>query len=116
MRNPKDVITSFFHFHQLFRVCEFKGDMELFAQYFMDDKRIEFEFNISNGKSTLNLIIWLIYFSVMFSPYFRHVLELSQNTCREISHDLAFVEQFLDCYRGKTAGGKVCTLSTRLCS
>ena len=75
MRNPKDVITSFFHFHQLFRVCEFKGDMELFAQYFMDDKRIEFEFNISNGKSTLNLITWLIYFSVMFSPYFRHVLE-----------------------------------------
>ena len=27
---------------------------------------------------------------------------LSQNACREISHDLAFVEQFLDCYRGKT--------------
>jgi len=39
VRNPKDVITSFFHFHKLFRVCEFTGDMELFAQYFMDDMR-----------------------------------------------------------------------------
>ena len=40
VRNPKDVITSFFHFHKLFRVCEFTGDMELFAQYFMDDMRM----------------------------------------------------------------------------
>ena len=32
---------------------------------------------------------------------------LSQNACREISHDLAFVKQFLDCYREKTAGDKV---------
>ena len=47
--------------------------------------------------------------------YILIVLALSQNACRELSHDLAFVEHFLDCYRGETASGKVCTLSTRLC-
>ena len=39
-RNPKDVITSYFYFHILLKICEFTGDMEQFAEYFMDDKRI----------------------------------------------------------------------------
>ena len=73
MRNPKDVITSFFHFHKLFRVCEFNGDMELFAQYFMDDMR-KHNLIICTQLNIINIFIKCNYL-VMFSPYFRHVLE-----------------------------------------
>ena len=57
MRNPKDVITSFFHFHKLFRVCEFNGDMELFAQYFMDDMRNTWLNNLNSIKYKLFLLL-----------------------------------------------------------
>ena len=37
-RNPKDVILSYFHYHKLFRVQQFNGNLESFADYFMTDK------------------------------------------------------------------------------
>lgn len=37
-RNPKDAIVSFFYFHKLVKLCTFTGDMEQFAEYFMDNK------------------------------------------------------------------------------
>ncbi|KZS03672.1 Sulfotransferase family cytosolic 1B member, partial [Daphnia magna] len=49
-RNPKDVIVSFFHHHQLMEIHGFSGDVETFAQYFMDDE-------------------------LMFSPFFPHILD-----------------------------------------
>ena len=54
----------------------------------------------------------IVYYRNISKSIDHTVIQLSQNACREISHDLAFV----DCYRGKTADGKVCTLPTRLCS
>ena len=39
-RNPKDTILSFYFFYRLMKVLDFQGDIELFAQYFMQDKRI----------------------------------------------------------------------------
>ena len=55
VRNPKDVITSYFHFHKLFRVCEFNGDMELFAHYIMDDMRNFDYFYPNNSDDSLAL-------------------------------------------------------------
>ena len=37
-RNPKDVIVSYFHHHKLFVEHDFKGNMEEFAEYFMNDE------------------------------------------------------------------------------
>ena len=39
-RNPKDVIVSYFHHHQLFKAHMFTGDLERFAQYFMEDEGV----------------------------------------------------------------------------
>ncbi|XP_046451193.1 luciferin sulfotransferase-like isoform X2 [Daphnia pulex] len=50
VRHPKDVIVSYFHHHKLFNRHGFLGDVELFAQYFMNDE-------------------------VYYSPYFPHVLD-----------------------------------------
>jgi len=37
-RNPKDVIVSYFYHHRLFVFYKFKGDLEQFAEYFIQDK------------------------------------------------------------------------------
>jgi len=38
-RNPKDVIVSYFHHHQIVSVQNFTSDIEKFAEYFMNDER-----------------------------------------------------------------------------
>ena len=37
-RNPKDVIVSYFHHHKLFVRHTFKGDIQEFAEYFINDE------------------------------------------------------------------------------
>ncbi len=37
-RNPKDAIVSFFYFHKLVKFIYFTGEMDKFAEYFMDNK------------------------------------------------------------------------------
>ncbi len=37
-RNPKDVIVSFFYHQKRLKPFGFTGDLELFANYFMEDK------------------------------------------------------------------------------
>lgn len=69
-RNPKDVIVSFFYHHQLMELHKFTGDVEKFAQYFMDDE----------GKACALLFPTYHYltspfFVVMFSPFFAHILD-----------------------------------------
>ena len=49
-RNPKDVIVSFYHHHTLIKAHDFKGNVEEFAQYFMDDE-------------------------ILYSPFFPHILD-----------------------------------------
>ena len=39
-RNPKDTIVSFYHHHKLIKGHGFRGTVEQFAQYFMDDEGI----------------------------------------------------------------------------
>ena len=39
-RNPKDVIVSYYFHHKLIKLQGYTGDMEQFAQFFMDDERI----------------------------------------------------------------------------
>ncbi len=39
-RNPKDVIVSFFYHHKLMKMQGFVGELENFADYFMQDKGI----------------------------------------------------------------------------
>lgn len=39
-RNPKDVIVSYFFHHKLIKIHGFSGDIEQFAQFFMDDEGI----------------------------------------------------------------------------
>lgn len=48
-RNPKDAIVSFYFHHKLIKIHDYTGDVEEFAQYFMDDE-------------------------IMYSPYFPHIL------------------------------------------
>lgn len=37
-RNPKDVIVSYYFHHKLIKIHGFEGNMEEFAQYFMNDE------------------------------------------------------------------------------
>lgn len=37
-RNPKDAIVSFYYHHKLLKIHNYTGDLEDFAQYFMDDE------------------------------------------------------------------------------
>ncbi len=37
-RNPKDAIVSFCYHHKLIKTHDYKGDLEEFANYFMDDE------------------------------------------------------------------------------
>jgi hypothetical protein len=37
-RNPKDAIVSFYHHHKLITLHDYQGNLEEFAQYFMDDE------------------------------------------------------------------------------
>nr|CAH0102989.1 unnamed protein product [Daphnia galeata] len=39
-RNPKDVIVSYYHHNKLFTFHDYKGDLEEFAQYLMDDETV----------------------------------------------------------------------------
>jgi len=50
VRNPKDVIVSYFHHHRLIDLHAYKGDIEKFADYFMNDE-------------------------VYYAPFFGHILE-----------------------------------------
>jgi len=68
-RNPKDVIVSFFHHHRLFYLHEYTGDIDKFAEYFMNDEGncMHPELTVSSEANFL--------FSVYYSPFFAHVLE-----------------------------------------
>ena len=47
-RNPKDVIVSYYHHHnKLIKHHGYKGTLEHFAQYFMDDE-CKFRYTIPN--------------------------------------------------------------------
>jgi hypothetical protein len=48
-RNPKDVIVSYFYHHKLIEFHNFTGDVEKFAQYFMDDERNLHNFKMNNA-------------------------------------------------------------------
>lgn len=38
-RNPKDVIVSYYFLYKLYKVVhDYQGDLELFAEYFMNDE------------------------------------------------------------------------------
>ena len=37
-RNPKDVIVSYYYYHKLMDYQQYTGNIETFAQYFIDDK------------------------------------------------------------------------------
>lgn len=37
-RNPKDVIVSYYYFHKMMDFTKFTGDLDTFAEYFMEDK------------------------------------------------------------------------------
>lgn len=39
-RNPKDVIVSYYYHHKLLKMHGFQGDLEEFAEYFMNDEGI----------------------------------------------------------------------------
>ncbi len=54
-RNPKDVIVSYFHHHKLIQFHNFTEDVEKFAQYFMDDERNLYYFQIDILKRTVVL-------------------------------------------------------------
>lgn len=48
-RNPKDALVSFFYFHKLVKLCNYTGEMEQFADYFMNNKRkLNFSAPVSN--------------------------------------------------------------------
>ena len=49
-RNPKDALVSYFHHHKLFKIQEFSGDIEEFAECFMKNQ-------------------------VFYAPYFKHIME-----------------------------------------
>ena len=53
-RNPKDVIVSYYFHHKLIKLQGYTGDMEQFAQFFMDDERI-----IYNYTSNEQLVIFI---------------------------------------------------------
>ena len=38
-RNPKDAIVSFYYFHQMVKFFQFNGNLEQFAEYFIQNKR-----------------------------------------------------------------------------
>ncbi|KAI9555126.1 hypothetical protein GHT06_017641 [Daphnia sinensis] len=70
-RNPKDVIVSYFHHHQLMEVHGFVGDVETFAQYFMDDERMDC--SIHSNVPLFN--VWLNFFFSHVFPLFPHILD-----------------------------------------
>ena len=52
-RNPKDVIVSFYYHHKLIKAHDYKGDLDTFAEYFINDE-------------------------VDYSPFFPHILDAWQ--------------------------------------
>lgn len=70
-RNPKDVMVSYYFHHKLFKAYGFRGDLETFVQYFMDDEGFPF---IEINLNYLNLSILNLYL-VMYSPYFPHIID-----------------------------------------
>jgi len=50
VRNPKDVIVSYFHHHKIINFHNFTGDIDKFAEYFMNDE-------------------------VYYAPFFGHILD-----------------------------------------
>jgi hypothetical protein len=82
-RNPRDVIVSYFNHHKLFHGHGFLGDLELFAQYFMNDEgniRRVYKFYLcrlqaKNIIDTNIFIITWINITVYYSPYFPHLLD-----------------------------------------
>ena len=70
-RNPKDVLVSYYYHHILITMVSYAGDLESFAEYFMNDQR-----KYSCG--FYNLISFTLetnYFSVFFCPFFPHILD-----------------------------------------
>ena len=82
-RNPKDAIVSYYHHHKLFKFHDYKGDLEEFAQYFMDDESMFlFVFVHSVHKTFYSIDITYLYLNnffcgnlVLYSPFFPHLLD-----------------------------------------
>ena len=64
-RNPKDVIVSFFYHHKLMKLHNYTGDIEQFAQYFMDNECKDIVYEVINVELLLN---WFLYFQYCFHP------------------------------------------------
>lgn len=74
-RNPKDVIVSYYYHHKLMKIQDFRGDIEQFAQFFMDD---ECKSIIAYYQGTVCQFYnyrFVLLSSVFGSPYFPHVLD-----------------------------------------
>lgn len=86
-RNPKDVIVSYFHFHKLMNQHKFTGDLDSFAEYFMNDKGTfqtvmslkNWSFHavmlMSSTQTTELVNNYLFLLLVYSSPYFPHLLD-----------------------------------------
>lgn len=71
-RNPKDVIVSYYHFHKLMKAQTFTGDLDQFAQYFMDNER---EYRLHNLIKSIKFNLKSCHYETVFAtPYFHHVL------------------------------------------
>jgi hypothetical protein len=70
-RNPKDVIVSYFYHHKLIEFHNFTGDIETFAQYFMDDERNlrYFYLDVLKVLRLTNICIYSPFFSIFSSHY-----------------------------------------------
>ena len=53
-RNPKDVIVSYFYYHKLMDYHQYSGDMETFAEYFMNNSGKHIGSRIAGIVVTLN--------------------------------------------------------------
>jgi hypothetical protein len=80
-RNPKDAIVSFYHHHKLIKAHDYKGDLEEFAQYFMDDESMCAQPITPNFLLiSFNLFVFKPFFNicgnlVVYSPFFPHLLD-----------------------------------------
>ncbi len=70
-RNPKDVIVSYYYFHKMMDFAKFTGDLDTFAEYFMEDK--------SNSYSISDDLYYSLIYNLNLGWYFsltslRHAL------------------------------------------
>lgn len=85
-RNTKDAIVSFYHHHKLVKLHDFRGNLEEFADYFMEDEGIR---NISRTCRYLQ--------EKKTNP---HLLKKCYPVSRHVSLNLLGLNLALDCVMG----------------